>query len=979
MSGSSSASSTGAVQNAAASRRQVITLIPNSSIQFLDFTLNAAAAAAVTRQFLELSDQGDPALYSILLEDGVAYHPVTGEIADPSRMFGVTGEQALAPFLNSWLPVPLMRLQPAGAGEPLRFDEGPSNWARLFVAPKSEAAGAATGGYHVVLALDTACEPSRKADQLDAAPSLEDATAGAGYRFSSDECDIAWFVSEAWVDDWLKEVFRDFRSVKPSDASPGAWQPGLDYLASYLTLLSVIEACDFPEIRFAALQSDKEPLPVDLALDIGFSRTSALLGAKTTARDGDQVKTGGQSVRCLPLRDLSEPWRIHTRAFTSRIEFAAPFFGKESHSRLSGRTNAFYWPSLVRVGAEAERLSAAKPTTDDATGLSSPMRYLWDDQPAPSAWRFSRNFPGNSQRGALVCGHQLALVTDEGAVIPGQQPIPIKPRFSRASLSTFMIAELLAQAFAAINAPDARGRGVQSKRARRLGRIVVTTPGSMLTRERAELERRIKDAIELVHSSPHGSGDTLAKPVRPLEVVFASDNATNAMRVFIQSEIVQKFNGRCDDYFDLMGKQRLEHRSGPSMRLACLDIGGGSTNLSIVTFGAAAAVSVAGTIDLVEGARSGGDDIAKAIVERHVLPAIEHALQQCRLTSAPEFLAAILGGRSKGRPAWVGGFGRRFAHDLAYPLGIALIKTLADMREDAADTLSRHTIGTLLAGTGANAATVIADFDDLAADEGAVGFSCLSVPITVLNAELRATADGVLRPLLANAAILIEALDCDGVLLTGWICSLPIVLNTLVESCPKRSGHIVQLAEQPMRGWNPLRALSNGSTDTKPLAALGALMSAVADPAIQLAKPHAAVPAIIGRMTAQGDVNGLGVIFAEQRLDEMGRANTVSFPVEVPCTFGVRRLQLETWPAIACYQLDLAEPMLKGRLARPVKVTIERKTGADAEQINLTLVKATDLEGVPLARKDLSLRFQTLAGAKSYWLDSGAFTPQARS
>ena len=34
-------------------------------------------------------------------------------------------------------------------------------------------------------------------------------------------------------------------------------QPGLDYLARYLTLLSVLETCRFPEIRFAPPQAER--------------------------------------------------------------------------------------------------------------------------------------------------------------------------------------------------------------------------------------------------------------------------------------------------------------------------------------------------------------------------------------------------------------------------------------------------------------------------------------------------------------------------------------------------------------------------------------------------------------------------------------------------------------------------------------------------------------------------------------------------
>ena len=101
----------------------------------------------------------------------------------------------------------------------------------------------------------------------------------------------------------------------------------------------------------------------------------------------------------LPLRDLSRPWQSHAGVFASRIEFSRTVFGKDVYSRWSGRTNAFHWPSLARVGVEASRLSAEQSTGDAYTGLSSPMRYLWDDRASRNVWRFAG--PGAGKNDSL--------------------------------------------------------------------------------------------------------------------------------------------------------------------------------------------------------------------------------------------------------------------------------------------------------------------------------------------------------------------------------------------------------------------------------------------------------------------------------------------------------------------------------------------------------------------------------------------------
>ena len=42
----------------------------------------------------------------------------------------------------------------------------------------------------------------------------------------------------------------------------------------------------------------------------------------------------------------------------------------------SGRSDAFLWPTIARVGHEAGRLASLRRGIEGATGLSSPKRYL---------------------------------------------------------------------------------------------------------------------------------------------------------------------------------------------------------------------------------------------------------------------------------------------------------------------------------------------------------------------------------------------------------------------------------------------------------------------------------------------------------------------------------------------------------------------------------------------------------------------------
>ena len=66
-----------------------------------------------------------------------------------------------------------------------------------------------------------------------------------------------------------------------------------------------------------------------------------------------QEKDGLKKRYELELRDLTNPERIYTEPFESRVEFAQAFFGKDHWSLQSGRRDAFQWPTIARVGKEA--------------------------------------------------------------------------------------------------------------------------------------------------------------------------------------------------------------------------------------------------------------------------------------------------------------------------------------------------------------------------------------------------------------------------------------------------------------------------------------------------------------------------------------------------------------------------------------------------------------------------------------------------
>lgn len=67
-------------------RSVLLTLVPHSSIQFVDFTMAEEAVARIRRRFFEdTTDDGEPSLHVAATSDGVFHHPVTGAPCDPQR------------------------------------------------------------------------------------------------------------------------------------------------------------------------------------------------------------------------------------------------------------------------------------------------------------------------------------------------------------------------------------------------------------------------------------------------------------------------------------------------------------------------------------------------------------------------------------------------------------------------------------------------------------------------------------------------------------------------------------------------------------------------------------------------------------------------------------------------------------------------------------------------------------------------------
>ena len=518
--------------------RPVISLVPQSGIQFLDFGFTLDGSLRVNRAFLEEDPSGEGRiLQSLANAGGESLHPETGEPVEAT--YRINAQRAVEPFVGAWVPVPFMRLLGRDADGRDVFDQGPSNWARVYLSPETMTDETADPRYRVVLAFDTELD-SRERDPERAylTPTVTDARGEETFGFSAQADDIGWFVDTPWIDQWIEEMFHDLlrRSDRKGTFRPQNLVNTFEHTARYLAYLDLLsQVCAFPKIRLidsVSAEKTYAPIKVDLVVDVGNSRTCGIL-IESDPDDNDRLDLSKSYV--LSLRDLSRPAEVHELPFESRVEFSQPTFGKEGVSRLSGRANAFAWPSFVRIGPEAVRLSTTSSGTEGATGLSSPKRYLWDRRPLNQVWRFGTG----SARGTVdpqVSGPLLAYVTEGGDVLRQLKQkafAAIRPKFSRSSLFTFLMTEVVLQAVTGINSAESRGRQRNSDIPRELRQIIMTVPPATPLAEQRIMRERVEGAVKLAWQALGWTESRDSTPPPEPLVQIAFDEATCTPRVYV--------------------------------------------------------------------------------------------------------------------------------------------------------------------------------------------------------------------------------------------------------------------------------------------------------------------------------------------------------------------------------------------------------------------------------------------------------------
>lgn len=988
-----------------------ISLIPGGCPQLLDYADSFEAVEKIKYGFAEIPEKGPDGKQRVRLhayrknEDNEYADEMDPGILSDNFDYEINSARAIEPWLEQWLPVPFLRVreQTWPNSTDCRFEYGPGNWARarLTRSPQNP------DYLRLVLAFDMQVE--EKQEKVYAALTRNDVDANAHFRLAWRFRDNSWFLDLAWVEEWLREVWIAWQQKNRIRVDE---ERQFEYLARYLAYLEVLQNIS-KQCEVYVVRPDKQCVEVDLILDIGNSRSTGML-VETQA----QSATSLNDSYLLQLRDMDRPENVYDDPFDTRVEFSEIQFGNDALSMRSGRrTPAFAWPSPVRIGPEAARLATQSRCEKGSTGMSSPKRYLWDERDWQRTWRFNTRTENSPYvtRGSLaqrvnssgtpLCCMQDKLFTRNKILRKQEQESAFESLFTRSSLMMFLLVEIIQQALLTINSPGQRLRREMPAAPRRLRQVIFTVPAGMPLAEQKIYRRWGIWAVHVLWEalgweqfymdnkkpSRHQTLDYRTSPV----VRCDWDEATCTQLVYIYNEVVNKFQGEARLFCEMMGRLRdFDGHKSPSIRVATIDIGGGTTDLSITTFELASSQSstprLAAYPNFHDGFNLAGDDILRAIVADHVLPAIGEEMGKFGVKDVQSALASLFGRVTMNASMAKLNQRIQFVRQIAVPVGLCLLslyeksdltrgtgRTAFTIRDCFTPAVS-DTFKRLFPMPGENALEYIND--NLPA--GGEKFSLLDTPVVMDPRQIDATIRGVLKDVLANICEVISLYECDALLLTGRPSRWPGIIDTVTSLLPVPPGRIFPMADYHIGGWYPFFEPSTGKMkDPKTTVVVGAILCALAegqmegfsfDPRNLGLLPTARY---IGEMELTGQIKKDKVWFNVdfEKNEAMPEKRIVEF--NGPISVGFRQLDAERWTTTRFYLLDYVnnQRLTANTLNLPLKVglKLDLSDSEDRDEGEFIIEEITDALGEDIGGNLLEMRLQTLPREEGFWLDTG--------
>lgn len=1020
-----------------------VPLIPNTGVQFLDLGFSIAHRDEVPQKW-SYYDPGARSRGS-RVPPVVARGSEEGDEGLPPS-YDVNIKSLVQMFDRIWMPLPLLRVQGLG------FSHGPTNWARVYLARLAQP-DEYGNDYRLVVALDTALMDYVEGDAY-LAPSPQDARNTHPFKLPSHSdmqqsqsrkdsaaADLApaqaeWFFNEQWVRDWCFETFKEmleraergrkrhaFKALSDEEVYERMQGPN-EHLARYAAFLDLLHSLDIIP-QFKLVDRVTEPrapaIDVDLVLDLGNSRSCGLL----IEADPAEAKVDITRAVRLQIRDLGMAEQVYAQPFASRFEFARARFGRDHVSSRSGRSGAFAWPTIVRVGPEAVRLSGQRSGSEGYSGLSTPKRYLWDEDRQPDSWRVNPRTVQPGEPSVATGGPFIALVNDKGEAIhrlsvarlqhePDSGILSLNAFYARRNLASFALGEIFVQAITMMNAPMHRlRRSANAELPRRLRRIILTTPTAMPLKERSILKEQAEAARDMAYVSlglasieyqDDGRGsilfgpDAVLKPDQPSagpDVILKWDEATATAAVYLYTEIAQNYSGGARTFFDTVRSP--ENAADPacldSLRVATLDIGGGTTDLvvlSVAAEGQGNNLTLTPFQEFREGFNLAGDDALLRVVREHVIAPIRTRLEREGLGDrAGALLEQLIGADHSEKQAIEYVRRQQFATQVAAPIALGLLHVYEGFDPLNPQPPQPRSFDSFFTDENRPAEELLEHFNTAVVKRGLTGFRLQDTVFEASPAHLDLTVRSVFAEMLRSLGEVVHRYRADLLILSGRTSRLPAVRALLEECCALPTHRVIALHQFRVGSWYPFRDERATVGDPKTTAAVGALICLLGGGQLQnfnllsdLFRPRSTAR-YFGKLSDRDRLLEADVYYSDLDLDNPDyELPDEPFEFRGPVPLGFRQLSAQWWTGTRLYYMEYASPeaarMLGGRV--PLKVSLRRlgsiasdgRTGDQwIKDPDIAISEVLDSNDAPVNRNLLRLRLQTLDNTRGYWLDTG--------
>jgi hypothetical protein len=929
-------------------------------------------------------------------------------------------------FENRWFPFPFFMLNDNQS----KF--GPTNWCRFKLIPATH--NGKMKKYDLLFAFDTRTQFENEDfedEDLNEAPifassyekSKDFAACNNEYMLldycskhekGRDRDDNPLYIDCEWVDGYVLKAFHNVDNINDKRLA----KPKLHYLAQYIYIIRYIQQyakCASESLPKIILYSNKNTAygNVDLVVDIGNSCTCAAL-----FDESDFTKTSP-----LELQDFSVPvsngkLNRYTHSFDMRLAFHEADFGGKFGI---GRSRQFVYPSMVRLGKEANRLihqaTNRNMGAEKTSTFSSPKRFLWDNKPQKQEWEFVQ-LEGEETKPIYIERISEQLNTDGSLNIEGDGGILM--HYSRKALMTFAFLEILAQAKMQINSYEQRHHWGNETTPRQIGRIIVTCPTAMSRVEQIALRKCAEDAAFILDRFFENTRTTQPeeKEVRGKIQVIPSvkslssknertewiyDEATCAQFVFLYAEIGKRYLKNVKEYFDIYGKVRtdLDDYNKKSLTIGSVDIGAGTTDVMIAAY----KYDEAGQCTLTpiplfwESFYKAGDDLLKELIHQLVIEGqyspIESKMRAMGRTQNQivQLINDFFGGDNG-----MSFLNRQLRSDFNLQISVPLASYFLELLKTEVE--SRTLSFTDIFGNNMPANNVLIHF------KNHFGFEFESLQWNYEHKTVASIVKTTFDTLIGKISSVFSYYKCDIVLLSGRPTSLKPLTKLFLEYYVISPERLKTISDYRVGRWYPQdkrHPVIDGSgyfIDPKSIITIGAMIGNCASTKGSLNGFSLNLKELIEKQSPTTEY------FGKLNIDTMKFIETNISPDEnnavieissLPLRIGCRQLDTVSYPSRPFYTLDFnlekIEDRVRGRIddendinaiqkgiddeinkirrKMPLKVTVERDYGDDKELLRIESITNRDDEN--LSVRLFNMQIQSMSEVDKFWLDSGIF------